>query len=366
MLFCNNKKMKIGIYDPYLDTLSGGEKYMLSIASCLSSENQVYIFWDKTKESEIRKKAHQKLGIDLSNVKFYPNIFDKKTSLLSRIVQSRQFNSIIYLSDGSIPFVGANLFIHFQFPVEWVDGESLKTQIKLRFVKKIFCNSYFTKSFIDKKLSIKSDILYPPVNLHVNKNIKKENVILHVGRFNVDIAGTNYKKQDVMVNIFKKMVDSGLKNWKFILTVGVREEDKDKLNELKKITEGYPIELMENISNQMLWEFYSKAKIYWHATGFGENLEKNPEKAEHFGISTVEAMGAGCVPVVIDAGGQKEIVKNGINGFLWNNEKELIDRTREVISNIKLWQKLSLEAINNAQKFVGNRFCTDLNKIIDL
>ena len=36
--------MRIGIFDPYLDTLSGGEKYMLSIASCLVQEYEVFIF----------------------------------------------------------------------------------------------------------------------------------------------------------------------------------------------------------------------------------------------------------------------------------------------------------------------------------
>ena len=44
--------MRIGIYDPYLDTLSGGEKYMLSAASCLAKEHKVFIFWDKDKDPE--------------------------------------------------------------------------------------------------------------------------------------------------------------------------------------------------------------------------------------------------------------------------------------------------------------------------
>src|SRR3990167_9933677 len=93
--------MRIGIFDPYLDTLSGGEKYMLSIASCLVQEYEVFIFWDKSKEDKIKQTALKKLGMDLSSVKFYSNIFDKKTSLLSRFVQSRKFDAIVYLSDRS-------------------------------------------------------------------------------------------------------------------------------------------------------------------------------------------------------------------------------------------------------------------------
>lgn len=355
--------MRIGIFDPYLDSLSGGEKYMLSIASCLSSQHEVLIFWDKDKEIEIKQTASKKLGIDLSSIKFYKNIFGKNESWISRFLESRKFDAIAYLSDGSIPFVGTKLYIHFQFPIEWVDGKSLKNRIKLFFVKKIFCNSYFTKSFIDKKLNIKSDILYPPVNLNIVNNIKKENVILHVGRFDVDAHESNYKKQDIMIDIFKKMIDGGLKNWKFKLIVGVKDKDKEKLNKLKEMSKGYPIELIENISNQELWEYYSKARIYWHATGYGENLQKFPEKAEHFGISTVEAMGSGAVPVVINSGGQMEIVIDGKSGYLWNTLEDFILKTNNLIEDEKLLKKMSINAIKRSEIFSGDRFCNELKDI---
>ena len=356
--------MRIGVFDPYLDSPSGGEKYMLSIASCLSSQHEVFIFWDKEKESQIKQIANKKLGIDLSSVFFHKNIFDKNISSTSRFRESRKFGAIIYLSDGSIPFVGTKLFIHFQFPIEWVDGRSFKTRIKLFFVKKIFCNSYFTKHFVDKKLNVKSDILYPPVNLHVIKNIKKENVILHVGRFDVDSTDSNYKKQDVMIDIFKKMVDAGLKNWKFELIVGVKDKDKEKLDKLKEMSKGYAIELLENISNQKLWESYSKAKIYWHATGYGEDLQKYPEKAEHFGISTVEAMGAGCVPVVFDAGGQKEIIEDKKSGYLCESMEDFMSKTNALIEDESLLKRMSIRSIKRSDIFSGNRFCSELKNII--
>ena len=38
--------MKIGVYDPYLDDVGGGEKYMLTTAECLSNDHDVTIFWD--------------------------------------------------------------------------------------------------------------------------------------------------------------------------------------------------------------------------------------------------------------------------------------------------------------------------------
>lgn len=355
--------MKIGIFDPYLDTLSGGEKYMLSIASCLLREHEVFIFWNKEKESEIKRESKRKLGIDLTNVEFYKNIFAKNISSQSRFLESRKFDAIAYLSDGSIPLVGTKLYIHFQFPIEWVDGKSFKTKLKLAFIKKVFCNSNFTKYYIDKKLNIDSSVLYPPVNVH-KSNVKKENLILHVGRFYVNENESNYKKQDVMIKVFKRMVDNGLKDWRFNLVIGVKNEHKYKLNKLKQLVRGYPIEIIENPSNEILWENYSKAKIYWHATGFGENLEKNPEKAEHFGISTVEAMGVGAVPVVINAGGQKEIVVDGESGYLWNTLEDFMKKTSTLIDNARLWKKISIQAQERSNKFTGERFCKELKEII--
>ncbi len=336
---------------------------MLSVASCLAQKHEVFIFWDKDRENVIKKVALSKLGIDLSSVKFNKNIFDRNVSFISRFLESRKFDAIVYLSNGSIPLVGTKLFIHFQFPVEWVNANSIKIIIKLFLTKGIFCNSYFTKHFIDRGLNVKSKVLYPPVGIH-KINIKKENIILHVGRFNIDDNGSNYKKQDIMIRLFKEMVDKGLKNWRLVLVVGVRTGDKDKSRKLKEVIAGYPIEIIENPSNKTLWENYSKAKIYWHATGFGEDIRKHPERAEHFGISTVEAMGAGAVPVVINAGGQKEIVENGKNGYLWDTLEDFVKKTNSLINDEKLLREMSENAIKRSEIFNDDRFCKDLQNII--
>jgi len=349
----------IGIFDPYLDSLSGGEKYMLSIASCLSDQNKVSIFWDPQFEAEIKRKAKDKLGIDLEKVKFTKNIFSREISTPSRLLDSKKFDLIIFLSDGSIPSVTTKLMVHFQFPVEWVKYD-LKSKFKLSRVSKIICNSEFTKSFIDKKFKVNSKVLYPPCNIK-NTQGKKENMILHVGRFGTNLEGKNFKKQDIMIDAFKKLKTD---KWRFVIIIGVMDKQLDDLQSLKTKAEGYPIEIIENPDNRTLWNYYGKAKIYWHASGFGEDLEKHPEYAEHFGISTVEAMGAGAVPVVINAGGQKEIVENGKSGFLWNTIDELSERTSSLIKDQSLWTKMSNEAIERSKKFTGDRFCKEIEEIV--
>lgn len=358
--------MKIGIFDPYLDTLGGGEKYMLTAASCLSSANEVDIFWN-TDEGLI-KKAQDRFGIDLSKVKLAKNIFSKDTSLLSRLLVSRKYDLVIFLSDGSIPLMLAKkLVLHFQFPVEWVDRNSFVTKIKIRRVDKIICNSKFTKIFIDRTFRVGSTVLYPPADVGIinfESRIKRENVILTVGRFGRLPEGNNFKKHDVMIKCFKQMVDSGFSGWEFIVVISYKDQDIDEVEKLKALAKGYPVRIIGNMTARELSKFYEKAKIYWHAAGFGEDLKKHPELAEHFGISTVEAMGAGAVPVAINAGGQKEIVQNGKNGFLWDTTNELIEKTNILVRNNKLWEKMSNEATIRAKIFSKERFCKELDTIL--
>jgi len=350
--------MKIGIYDPYLDTLSGGEKYMLTLGSCLAKDNEVSIFWDQSTE-EIKREAKRKLDIDLANIKFAQNIFSASYPKTQRLLQSKKYDLIVFLSDGSIPIVLTRLIVHFQFPVEWVKN-SFKNRFKIKRTEKIICNSKFTKSFIDKKFKVESAILYPPCEIKP-QNIKKENIILHVGRFGKDLEGKNFKKQDVMIDAFKKL---NPKSWKFILVIGRVESQLKDVQKLKVRAKGYNIEIVENPNNDRLWKLYSKSKIYWHASGFGENLSLHPEKSEHFGISTVEAMGAGVVPVVIDAGGQPEIVKEGTNGYLWNSIDELLQKTQSLIDNEDLLNKISRKAILRSKDFSENIFCKQVYEII--
>ena len=88
-------------------------------------------------------------------------------------------------------------------------------------------------------------------------------------------------------------------------------------------------------------ELYAQSSLYWHATGFGVDAERHPERLEHFGISTVEAMMYGVVPLVVPAGGQSEIVTDGVNGRHWTTVAELVGATRSLIASPDEWRRLS-------------------------
>jgi glycosyltransferase involved in cell wall biosynthesis len=355
--------MRIGIYDPYLDDLGGGEKYMMTIAECLSSKHEVSVFWDNEKDVQAIK---ERFSLDLKNIAIKKNIFSSNMNSFKRILATKNYDALIVLSDGSIPFaLSKKLFLHIQQPLQNLRALSLKEKTKLKHINKIFYNSKFSQTFNkNTMLGVETQIIYPPVQLFP-ENVKKENIILHVGRFRVaNVQNTDYKKQQVMVATFKEMVDQGLKDWKFIVATSIDDTNDEKFQEMIKSAKGYPIEFAINKTNKALWEIYNKAKIYWHASGYGEDLEKNPNYAEHFGISTVEAMGAGAVPIVINAGGQKEIIADGINGLLWDTLEELKEKTKQVIASSSEWQKISKEAKVRAKDFTKEKFCEEINKLV--
>ncbi len=352
--------MKIGIYSPYLDTMSGGEKYIFTAASCLSKEHEVGIFWN---DPDIISKASDKFDLDLKKVVTVSNIFSNSYSSLKRLQASSKYDRIIYLSDGSIPIVLSKLIIHFQSPMEHVNTNSFVFLFKKSRIAKVVCNSYYTKKYIDRKFGIESNVLYPPADVSGKRKAKKEKEILTVGRFNRLSNGTDFKKLSFLVESFKRFQKKRLKGWKMNIVTSVRKEEEDEFSDFEKSIKSSYIKVYKNAKYETIESLYDSAMIYWHAAGYGEDLEKRPEWAEHFGMSTVEAMAHGAVPIVIDAGGQPEIV-NSSNGILWSSQEELINSTHKIAVDKELFLRLQEQAIETSKKFTRERFCEELSHII--
>ena len=257
------------------------------------------------------------------------------------------------MSDGSIPTLRARKnLLHFQVPFTNVSGTSLINKFKLMRINKVICNSEFTKKIIDKEYGVNSIVLYPPVSVEKFKAKKKENLILNVARFSNLMQS---KRQDVLIKTFKAFSESN-ENWKLILAGGAEIGSKEFVLSLEKEIGKSSIEIIKSPDFKTLKELYGKAKIFWSASGFGIDENKEPKKTEHFGITVVEAMSAGCIQIVTNAGGHREIIENGVNGYLWNDAAELYRYTKKVIGDEKLRKEMSQKAIETSQKFSYQNF----------
>lgn len=356
--------MRIGIYSPYMDTVGGGERYMLTIAEGLSKENKVDIFLDTHLQSldikPITDKISNLLNIDLAKINFLNAPFGSGTNFINRGAFLKKYDLIFYLTDGSIFYSTAKKnILHIQSPIN-IPHTSLWKKVKLSTWNLIIYNSNFTRQHCEKYWPVKGEVVYPPVSTDIFKPAKKKKQILTVGRF---FSYLKDKKHELMIESFKKIIDSKkISGWSLHLAGGAGEGDMEYIEFLKKISEGYPVHIHPNLEFNKLVELYGESEIYWHAAGFGET---DPAKMEHFGITTVEAMSSGCVPVVINLGGQKEIVDDAKNGFLWNTPDEMEAMTLKLINDREQLKELSLNAIEKSKNFSRDRFITQIHDIVE-
>jgi len=351
------------IYDPYLDTLGGGERYSLTFAQVVCQLGfQTELAW---KDKSIISKAENRFGLDLKNLKINPQAFNKlslKTNLFSRYLFTHQYDLIFYLSDGSLPFLfGKKNLIHFQVPFTKIGGSKIINFFKLNLINKFIYNSEFTRQVLEKKLpENKSFVLYPPVATEeFRPTIEKEKLILSVGRFD---SPSHSKRQDILIKAFKKLPKKITSQYKLIFAGGLMDQAQ-QLDFLKKLAKDFRVEFRVNPNFIELKQLYSRAQIYWHAAGYGVNESQHPEQVEHFGITTVEAMSAGCVPVVINRGGQKEIVTPKC-GFLCNSLSDITKFTHQLIDSESAVKILSQNAIIRSRLFNLSHFREKIKTIV--
>jgi glycosyltransferase involved in cell wall biosynthesis len=334
--------MKICLYSPYVPKhIGGGERYMFDVALALAKQHQVFFAVAEsafTSATEIAQKYEAFLGESLSSITFIPGPIGTNHSFFSKLWWTKQWDVLYYLTDGSLFFsLAKKNILHIQFPFK-LNKRSPIEQLKLANWQVKNTNSTFTKSIVEPNWPVSITLVHQPqiqsaVQASELNSVlkKKEKVILHVGRF---FKQLHSKRQDVLVEIFAELIKKHPKvvaGWKLVLIGNV--EDQAYAKEVAKLAQGMPVEIIHELSRAELLKWYAKATIYWHATGYGVDQAQNPEKVEHFGISTGEAMSFGCAPVVINKGGQPEVLGEELADLLWDNQLECVDITRQLIAD---------------------------------
>ncbi len=346
--------MRIAVFNHRLLALGGGERLALNIAQALVGAGHAvdFLHCDATTPDEVQSRLNLLLaGIRLRRV---------SAQHAEVSAASREYDIFINSAHGQFvqPQSKRSALVCF-FPVgvdrsasgrrRWRVGNALRVLgpllpgalaarvhglpsrdeiAALQSHQNVWAITQYTQRWVAHYWQRESDLLYPRVE--PMQALPKTNSIISVGRFR---AGHNNKKHEVLVRAFSEMVDAGLRGWQLHIVGGLTDEPEHVryFAELQALAKQYPIHLHPNLPHAQLTQLVGAAKIYWHATGFGEDLARFPDRAEHFGISTVEAMSARCVPVVINAGGQPEIVTSEQCGYLWRVLDELKAQTLRLI-----------------------------------
>lgn len=216
-------------------------------------------------------------------------------------------------------------------------------------------NSNFTAYWLKEKWNIpeeKIKVLYPPVRLVKAKAQKIHGSILICSRLEPS------KKIEELIHAF---LNSSILKEHCSLTIAgsIKGESLSYRNRLETISP--LVSFIFEPSREQIEELYAKSMIFWHAKGYNET---DPYLMEHFGITTVEALSAGCVPVVINKGGPAEIVTEEC-GFLWDTLDELVKYTENLVNDLDKTESVCAANVERAKKFSIDAYTVSLASIIN-
>ncbi|MEX2289324.1 MAG: glycosyltransferase [Mycobacteriales bacterium] len=221
----------------------------------------------------------------------------------------------------------------------------------------VMANSEFTRGWISQLWHTDADVLFPPIQVQrLHPQPVREKAVVTVGRFFAPGLG-HAKRQQEMVSFFAAAHRAGrLPGWRMYVVGGMEDSQRGYVDAVRAAGSGAPVEVITNAPRSTVEQLLSTSSVFWSATGFGSDENQTPWASEHFGMTTVEAMAGGCVPVVIDMAGQKEIVREGVDGYRWSTPGQLLDRTAQVAGDEELRARLAASATERAQEFSEQAF----------
>lgn len=381
------RRLRVGVYDLYWSTLGGGEQVDGSIAQVLARDHDVTLLGPKEPDVDATMR---RLGVDLSACGHRRVVDDDEASDAS--ADFDVFVNGTYLSKAVNRAPIGYYYVHFpgevptrrdrlrsRLGVAGVKALSLPPRLpqrleevqaafdrrvaRVEFVPsytRYLSNSHFTASWVERLWGRPSDVLYPPVRPTVRPGVKAP-LILVLGRF-FDPSYGHSKKQHELLATFLDLHRSGrLQGWRIAIVGGCDAPNRDYALAVKRAARGLPVEVHVNAPGSVVERLLGEATLYWHGAGLGEDPERHPERFEHFGISVVEAMAAGAVPLVFAAAGPAEIVQDGVNGRHWRTLDELADITVELVRDGQHRNDVAAAAVERAGDFSATAFAERLS-----
>lgn len=312
--------------------------------------------------------AHENLYVEYITSKEHKNRFEyfKFEKKLQKI--TKKYDLFIYCSRGLLTGKAKKNLAVIHFPMD--KKVTFPTYRKLPFLKPIAAltdkkfkssydyflpNSNFTSYWLKQKWQISDDkikVLYPPVTLITKKSEKKSNSIVVCSRIEKS------KKIEELINAYSSSEFLN-KNCSLTIAGSIKNESPEYKEYLLGLNPN--VNFIFEPSHERIEELYAESFVFWHAKGFGE---ENPYNMEHFGITTVEAMSAGCIPVVINKGGQCEIVTDDC-GYKWDTLEQLVTFTEEIYKDLSAAGIKSTYCIERSKVFSKEQFAKELENLLN-
>jgi glycosyltransferase involved in cell wall biosynthesis len=365
--------MRIGLYNPFLPALGGGEKYFLAILEeavrLPGAEVELYA-----------AEAPDPAAWERLNIRVPADAFAAVAADPDGVTaRSGELDLLVAFTNDVPPRSHARRSVAMvQFPVVARErpGARLRAAAAglvrrrrapaaLRSYDLFLVNSEFTRGWTRRRLGVEATVLAPPVDpppraAEGGRGGERGREILAVGRF---FRGEHDKRQDVLISAFRQL---HALDWELHLVGGAdeRPQTRARLAELRELAGDLPVHFHVNAPGAELAERHARASLFWHAAGYGVDPARAPERLEHFGIATAEAMLCGAVPLVFPGGGQAEVVQDCVTGVHWRTPAELAASTRGLIADPARAATLRAAGQEHARRWGRERFGAAVRELV--
>ncbi len=355
--------MNIGIIHGFVGGGGGTEKTLLSILTAFEQTNHNVTLYTFSKPKITSKKIKIKSSLPIS----IPSFGLYQRTMESKLISKAKNEDILIQASGGLgipsnPEQKIIVYTHSDFSSE-LDNPSTKyngiwslyyksyfNMIK-KFVNRIsdlniilVSNSKFVHDSIKSKYDKDSTIIFPPVNLDEFNSKEKKNQVITIGRFSEE---KNLKFGiNVISNLDSKYYVIGNTKTKSNILYYEKLESNIKKQKLES-----KVKLLKNLDRNELVNYLNTSKVYFHCSN------------ETFGISVVESIAAGCIPIVPNTSAHKETVPIDELRFKENDEGDAKMKIEAALRGD--FDKYLPELQEHAKKFSEEIFQKSMIEFID-
>jgi glycosyltransferase involved in cell wall biosynthesis len=219
----------------------------------------------------------------------------------------------------------------------------------------LVANSKFIQRIVKTTLNRDAIVIYPPVdtNTFSSKCFKTQKE----GSLVVVIASYTPKRRLEQLPLIAQQTKAA----KFIVIGKADEYSLSTIRELEENIHALHVEdkitLLKNAPFIELQKILANAKVYLHTMPF-----------DHFGISVVEAMASGCVPVVHRSGGPWTDIldaKQGAYGFSYSTPSEAAGYIDMLLTDERLRSRIAAKASYRSRKYDRTVFLNRLSEVVE-
>jgi glycosyltransferase involved in cell wall biosynthesis len=360
--------MRIGLFSPTINTVGGGEWVALNMINALASKKYRIAVYSAAEINSANLRRFFGCDLLLEEVVSWPSIFDPYAleSIYANCFRAFMFSIKVDLlidtfSDELLPWTDAVYFNRtprtlrlpkdlrgtFFLPYKMLLKKSYRN---VRASDKVLLTgSNWSARVIEESTRLPVHVLSPPISgifkIDDVKNSMKSDIVSTVARMSPE-------KNLEMVPKVAKLVPG---ETSFVIMSKCQNSAELKaLNLLRAMIRRLGLEkkvtIMVNLSRKEQANMLKRSKVYFHPTPY-----------ESFGLSIVEAMSAGCIPIVPDNGGPRDYVPEE---FRYTSLEEATSLIKTSILN---WSPSKAEKFKEAaNEFNQSRFREEFLSIMKL